>query len=297
MGSLNVWQARGNTAAWVAAAVNAMLTVIKVVVGICAGSRALVADGLHSAADLVSSAVILVALNVSQRPADREHPYGHGKAESLAAKLLALMLFVTAAKIAWDALVAMVQGGGPCPGGVALWVAALSAVTKEGMFRYKMWVGRHLRSPALIASAWEHRSDAWSSVAVLAGITGARWGYAWLDPLASLLVAAFIAKMGWRLGREAIADLMDSLDDPVLLQKLRNVAETVPAVVDVDDLRARRMGRQLLVDIKIGVDPNLSVQAGHAAARQVKEAILQAEPRVIDVMVHVNPHPLRQSLH
>jgi len=280
---------QGETGALVGIVGNLLLAAAKVVVGFLASSHAVLADGLHSVADFVSSMALLVVVRVANRPSDTCHPYGHGKAEPVGAKIIGIIVILAGVQIGLSAIAQLRAGDYTAPGVLALWMAMTSIVVKETMFRYKFRLGTRMNSKAILASAWEHRSDAISSVAVLAGVALARLGMPYLDPVAGLVVSGFIVKMGWDITRSAVDDLMDKVTDPDLLDRVRHTASETPGVIRVDAARIRPMGPEFLVDLAICVDPQITVKEGHDVASSVKSAVMTTIPEVADVMVHVNP--------
>lgn len=275
--------------AWLGILGNVGLALLKGLVGYLAGSRAMVADALHSAADLVGSFVVLVALRVANQPADWDHPYGHGKAESLAAAAVGLVLLATALAVTVAAVRDMAAGEAGVPGVAAVYVAAISLVIKEGMFQYKVRLARRWNSPALLANAWEHRSDAFSSAAALVGIAGARMGYPFMDPLAAVVVALMVGRMGYLMVRDAVWQLMDSLPDEEIRREMLEAAAAVPGVHQVQRVLVRPMGAYLLADVTIAVSARMNVAQGHEVAARVGRAIQEQRGDVMRVMVHVNP--------
>ncbi|MBI2874920.1 MAG: cation transporter [Firmicutes bacterium] len=283
-------------------AVNVVLTIAKGFAGIASGSQAVLADAFHSASDIVASAVVLVSLRVAHLPPDESHPYGHGKAESIAAKIVAIILLLVGLKVAWDSVHWITVGKMLPPGPLAFWAALGSIAVKEILFRFTVHWGRRLRSPALVANAWEHRSDVYSSFGVLAGITLARLGpplgipwMGYLDPLAGFVVALLILKMGWSLIVGATLELMDTLPERSILDQMCAHCLEVNGVMEVQQIRARHTGSQFLVDLKIAVNGDLSVREGHAIAARVKQRLIREMEAVADVLVHVNPAPVKEA--
>lgn len=280
---------QGETAGGVGIAVNLVLAAVKAAAGLVAGSAALLADAFHSGADAAASVAILAGFRISRRPADTCHPYGHGKAESIAGKVVALLLILAGLNIGLWSLRRALGVPAAAPGALALAAAALSIAAKEGMFRYQAAVARRIDSDALLASAWEQRSDSLSSVAALAGVAGARAGLPFLDPLAGAAVAAMVVHLGYRLFRKFADELMDKFDHPELIEAIAGAVNAVPGAGRVHSVRARHVGHAVLVDLKITVDPALSVAAGHAIAHRARQAVIDRVERVADVMVHVDP--------
>ncbi len=275
--------------AWLGILGNVGLALLKGMVGYLAGSRAMVADALHSAADLVGSFVVLIALRVANQPADWDHPYGHGKAESLAAAAVGLVLLTTALAVMVASGRDMAAGASGIPGVAAVYVAGVSVVIKEAMFQYKVRLARRWNSPALHANAWEHRSDAFSSAAALVGIAGARMGYPFMDPLAAVVVALMVGRMGYLMVRDAVWQLMDRLPDEEVRWEMVEAAAAVNGVQQVQRILVRTMGGYLLADVTIAVPSRMNVAQGHDVAAQVRQSIQNRRDDVMRVMVHVNP--------
>lgn len=275
---------------------NFVLTVVKAVVGFTTQSDALLADAAHSGADVAGSLAVIIGVNVARRPADREHPYGHGKAEVIAASIVAALLVLAGLDVMYNSARSFWQPPA-APQWLAFAVAALAALGKEWMYRHQMRVGRKLGSPALIAGAADNRSDVWSSSSAALGIglallgqcIGRRW-LLYADPLAGLLVAAVVVGIGYRLARESYTNLMDQVLDAATTERIAACAASVPGVIALDDIRVRAAGPYWMVDVKIAVNPHITVRAGHDVARAVKLTVLEAFPQVHDVLVHVNPH-------
>jgi cation diffusion facilitator family transporter len=281
--------------------VNLVLAVIKIIVGTIGNSRALVADAVHSASDVVGSIAVLVGLKAAKLPPDRDHPYGHGKAESIAAIVVAVILFLVGLQIGYGSFRALFEPV-VTPSMVAVYVALLSIVSKEVLFQYKYRLGKKLRSDALIINAWEHRTDVFSSVAALIGIGAAVWGgmigvswMVYLDPVAGIVVSLFVLKMSWKLGQEAIHNTLDHVLHEEDAVELRKTAESVPGVIQVDELHAREHGHYVIVDIRIAVEPNITVQEGHDIGKAVKENLMRHHDHVHDVFFHINPFNARQK--
>ncbi len=281
----------GEKASCIGIAVNLSLAALKATAGWLAGSYALAADAFHSAADAVASIAILVGFRVARRPADTCHPYGHGKAETIAGKVVALLLIIAGLNVAYlaatRALAAQVLAA---PGRLAAVAALISVIVKEGMFRYKAAVARRIASEALLASAWEQRADSLSSVAALVGVAAARKGLLFVDPLAGAAVAGMVVWMGYRLFCRFTDELMDKFDHPELIAAIAGAVADVPGA-RLHAVRARHVGHEVLVDLKIGVDPELSVAEGHAIAHLARRRVMERVTEVADVMVHVNPAP------
>jgi cation diffusion facilitator family transporter len=282
--------------AWRAAllglAVNLALGVVKLIAGVAGNSFALIADSVNSLGDVVTSGVVMFALWWAQRPADKEHPYGHSRAEAIAASHVALLLILSAVGLAWEAIQRLPTAQ-ELPAGWTLWIAAANAVIKEALYRYKIRVGQRTGSQAIIAHAWDHRSDALCSLAVLVGLAAVHWGgQAWIaaDEVASLAVAAAIFWSAGSVFLGSVREQMDLQADEEMVAGVRAAAAGVEGVLDVEKLRVRKSGIEYLVEIHVEVDSQLSVAEGHRIGHHVKDAIIARFGQVRDVLVHLEPH-------
>lgn len=285
-------QARTAAAArstWVSVGVNLVLSVLQVVVGVMARSQALIADGLHSFSDLVADFVVLFANHHAARAPDEEHPYGHQRFETAASLMLGLLLLGVGVGMVWSAVM-KVQNPGALQQVhvVALWVALATLVLKELLFRYLLRVAKRVKSSMLVANAWHARSDAASSLVVAIGIAGNLAGYTILDAIAALIVGLMVGRTGWQFGWSALHDLMDSAVDAGEVQAISQTLRETPGVRGLHDVRTRKMGDMVVVDVHLEVDATLSVEAGHAIAVDARARVLRRH-RVLDVMTHVDP--------
>lgn len=287
--------ARAQFGAWVGIVGNIALAAAKLFIGLMAKSQALVADAVHSASDVVGSVAVLIGLKAAERPPDEDHPYGHGKAESIAAIIVSVLLAIVGFEIGSSSVKSLFSPLA-APAFIAVWAAVGSMIIKEWMFRYKYKLGKELNSPSLIANAWEHRSDVFSSFAALIGIGGAilggRYGIPWLlylDPLAGIFVSALVLKMAYGLLMESIHNTLDHVLHEDQSVELRQAIASVEGVMRIDSLRAREHGHYQIVDVKIGVDPQITVEEGHRIGKRVKHSVLDRFPQVRDVFIHVNP--------
>jgi cation diffusion facilitator family transporter len=280
----------GRRAAARGIALTLVLGLVKALGGLFGYSLALLSDAVHSLVDAAIAGALLAALFVAERPADPEHPYGHGRAEGVAGAGVALMLLLLALGIAWAAFTA--HETHPPPASFTLAIASGCVLVQEGMYRYSSRVARRMGSGALLATAWDYRLDAFGSLAVVVGVSLANWGgpsWLWADHAAALLVAGTVLWIGGGLLRENIDALMDRQADPELLAAVRREASSVAEVLKVETLRVRKVGIEYLVDIHIEVDPSLTVDAGHAIAHAVKDCIIDHVTAIRDVLVHVEP--------
>jgi len=269
---------------------NIVLSIFKLLAGIFGSSYAMVADAIHSISDSFATGAAYIGIRVGEMPADEGHPYGHANAETIAAFLVALTILGTGAFVGVDAVHLVVQKNFETPAMIALVAAVISIITKEAMFRYTLKVGQRNNNPAVIATAWDHRSDVYSSVAAFLGILGARLGFQYLDPIAGLAVSALIIKMSLTLFRSNIGILMDEKPETAVLDEIRALALEVGGVQAIDSLKVHRRGSNFTIDIEVAVDCILTVEQGHQVANEVRSKLLGKVEHVQDVMVHVNPY-------
>lgn len=280
-------QSSATSASWGAVG-NLVLTVVKITVGLLAHSQALVADGIHSAADLASSLAVVVGLRVAQMPPDEGHNYGHAKAEAVAQKVVALLLILAGFQIASEAVRQFGRSSPPAPGTLALVVAFLAMVVKAVMYLSQRRVAVRTGSHALMAAARDSWMDVISSGVATVAVLAARAGLPHADAVGAVLVAGLVLRLAVHIFSQAANDLMDRAADPAVVQEIRQRAESVGGVLRISDIRTRVAGAQVLVDLKIEVDRGLTLVEAHEIAHRVKDAVM-AMPRLQDVMVHVNP--------
>ncbi len=272
---------------------NVGLSAGKIIFGIMASSTALIADGFHSLADVMSDIGILLALKAAQRPPDANHPYGHHSFETLGAVIVAVFMLLTAFLIGRSAVLEIIHHDHQAPLLIALWASLVSVVIKEVMARYTLFVAKRHNSPALQANGTMHRSDAISSLAAAAGIGGAQFGWPILDSLAALVIALFISRLGWDLLRENIMTLMDTMPAPELIAAIGGAATSVGCVQEVRDIKVRQRGSYYLADLRISIHPRHTIGTAHEIAHQVEKEILTNVSNVSRVFVHVEPGEAR----
>jgi len=274
----------------VGAFVNACLALAQVVGGVFTHSQALIADGVHTLSDLASDFIVLLAAHEAHRDADEEHPYGHGRIETLATGLLGIGLIIVGVGIGWDAANRLLNPErllNPTP--LALFFAALAVLSKEGLYQYTRRVARKIRSTMLEANAWHHRSDAISSLLVIAGIGLSLMGFRGFDAWAAIGVALFIIYLGGQLLWQSGQELIDaSLDDEVL-KRTEEVIQSVDGVVNMHLLRTRKSGGNAFADVHIQVPSRISVSEGHQIAEAVRKAIVGKIDEITDVTIHTDP--------
>jgi cation diffusion facilitator family transporter len=282
---------RGARLALLGVAANALLAGVKIATGIVGNTYALIADGIESTLDIFSSLVIWVGLKVAAEPPDEGHPYGHGKAEPVAAIVVSVVLMAVAVGLAIQSIREIVTPH-HVPARFTLAVLLGVILVKEVLFRWVHAAGQQLESGAVKTDAWHHRSDAVTSVAAFMGISlaligGPNWASA--DDWAALLACGFIAWNGWSLLVPAVREVMDSAPPAELETSIRQIARDVPGVSELDQCRVRKMGLEYFVDIHVGVPPQLSVREGHRIAHAVRDAVRASNPAITDVLVHIEP--------
>src|SRR5881397_1287118 len=274
--------------------INVGLATAKIVAGIVGHAYVLIADGIESALDVGGSIVIWGGLTVAALPPDETHPYGHGKAEPIAAMIVALGVLAAALVIAIQSVREIfLPHHAPAPWTLAVLIVAVAV--KETLYRYVIRFGREVESTAVKTDAWHHRIDAMTSIAAFIGISVALiGGKAWqsADDWAALVACALIGWNGYRLTRPAFFEIMDTAPRGKFIRSIRETARSVPGVIEVEKCRARKMGLDFYVDLHVGVDGKISVREGHEIAHQVKSAIQQSDSRIADVLVHIEPAEL-----
>jgi cation diffusion facilitator family transporter len=264
--------------------------VVKLLAGYFGDSEAVFADGLESACDFVAMLSAMIALKIGRKPFDSEHPYGHGRAESIAAVLVSLVIFGTGCGILYKSISTLLNRDFVEPQLIAVLAALATIVIKEILYRCTRSVSNKLQSPAVEAIARDHRKDALTSVATLIGVGGAYLGATLMDPLAAGLTAFFIFYIGWSTFRGATHDLMDGQPPEEFVSEIKAMTEGVCGIEHVHEIRGRRSGQYLIIDLKLDMDPDMTVKRSHEISVEVKKLIFDRFPNVGDVMVHINPH-------
>jgi cation diffusion facilitator family transporter len=274
---------------------NIFLAIIKWIIGTYANSRALIADAVNSASDVAGSLAVYYGIKVAKQPPDKEHPYGHGKAELIAAIIVSVLLMIVGIEIGRGSIEAFFKPIEP-PKVYAIVAVLISIVVKEALYRYNFKIGKALNSDALVANAYEHRSDVYSSLAVLVGIgasiLGGKLNVGWLvfaDPIAGLFVSVLIIKTAWSLGKESIHNTMDHVLNDEETAPYKKIVEQTPGVKEINELYARVHGHYVIIDLKVAVDPHITVEEGHLIGKEVKKRLLE-EANVQNVLVHINPY-------
>ena len=270
---------------------NLALSAIKVAVGIMSRSTALVADGFHSLSDLLTDFVVWAGVKMGRAEADANHPFGHGRIETLAGLGVGLVLALTGGGLIYQSIEDLVTGEFVPVGAWALVAAALSLVVKELLYRYTKNIGQRINSPALLANAWHHRSDALSSLAVLIGVgAGIVYpGLIFMDRVAALIVAGLILKVAWDLVRQTVLEMVDTAPPQEVVELIREIIKAVPGVEENPVCRVRASGPSLLLECVIRVDGGLSLREAHLLSERVEEAVKSGHPAVAEIAVHVEP--------
>jgi cation diffusion facilitator family transporter len=271
---------------------NIILSGFKLFAGIFAQSAAMISDAVHSMSDVFSTIIVMIGIKLANKKSDKEHPYGHERFECVAAIVLAAVLFATGAGIGWSGIKKAIAGNYgdlAIPGILALVAAIVSIIVKEAMYWYTRGAAKRINSSALMADAWHHRSDAFSSVGSFAGIFGARLGFPILDPLACIIICLFILKAAIDIFRDAVGKMTDRACDDETIAKMRDLILSQKSVAGIDGLKTRLFGDKIYMDVEIRVDALVRLEEAHLVAQAVHDVIEEQFPRVKHCMVHVNP--------
>ncbi|KPD03126.1 cation diffusion facilitator family transporter [Moellerella wisconsensis] len=274
----------------VSIAVNLVLSLWQIIIGIFSHSQGLIADGIHTLSDLVADFVVLIANKKSHKKPDEDHPYGHFRYENGASLILGIILSIVGIGMIWSAVQKIIAPELiPEVHSIAL-VAALSAlIAKETLFRYMLNVAKKVNSSMLVANAWHARSDAASSLVVAIGIIGSLCGFKIFDPIAALIVGTFVGRMGYTFTYQSMQDLMDKGANEETLVEIRQILEETSEIKGFHDLKTRKSGDYYLVDVHLEVDGTLSIQCGHDIAVNVRDRLLE-HPQILNVMTHLDPY-------
>jgi cation diffusion facilitator family transporter len=262
---------------------------MKILAGLFSNSGAIIADGIHSLSDVLTTLVAYIGVRISIKQADESHPYGHEKFEPIASKILAIILMLTAAGIVYSGYQNLVSGDIEITSNLAMYAAAVSIVVKEWMYRYTMRIAVEIKSNAYKADAWHHRTDAFSSIGALIGIGGARFGYLFLEPIATILIGILIIKVALDIYISSINELTDRAAADEVIEQIRDITNNVKGMERIDLLRTRQHATRVYVDIEIAVDGDLSLYEAHEIAQKVHDGIETEMEVVKHCMVHVNP--------
>lgn len=271
---------------------NVALTACKLFAGVVGHSGAMVSDAVHSLSDVITTLIAFLGVRLSQKPADKEHPYGHERFECVASLALGLILLVTGlgiGKVGLETIFAGDYASLTAPGPIALVAAILSIAAKEAMFRYTRHYAKLIDSPAFMADAWHHRSDAFSSIGSLIGVGGAMLGWPVLDSVASVVICLFILKVAYDILKDALSKMLDTSRGEEYDDRLRDYVLAQPDVLGVALLQSRTFGNRVYIDLVIQVDGELTLRDAHAIAERVHAAVEQDFPDIKHIMIHVDP--------
>ena len=286
------YQRVANRVSFITIVENMLLSLMKLIAGIVAHSGAMISDAVHSASDVFSTIVVIIGIRFASKESDKEHPYGHERLECVAAIVLAMVLFMTGLGIGMDAFRNIVSGDYgnlQVPGVLALIAALVSIVSKEAMYWYTKHYAKKIDSGALMADAWHHRSDAFSSIGALIGIAGARMGFPVMDSVASLVIFLFIVKAAYDIFKDAMDKMLDHSCDEETEIDFNDCVMSNEEVLGIDLLQTRIFGNKIYVDVEIAANPSYTLREAHSIAEAVHEKIEENFPKVKHIMVHVNP--------
>ncbi len=281
---------------WVGVGVNVFLSGVKLFLGILGGSQAVVADAVHSISDLSTDFAVLFGVRFWSKPADKSHPYGHGRIETIITIVMGLVLLLIGVGIAYHALITFSDNAGR-PSWIAFWGAFFSIVFKEALYRWTVAVGRKVKSSAVVANAWHHRTDALSSipVAITVAVASVSSRWAFLDNIGAFVASLFILYASWKIIHPALYELVDAGTSKRNREKIESIVLDTDGVKSFHALRSRRMGASWYIDLHIQVDPHLSVLEGHNISEQVKVRLIKEGPEIADVVVHLEPYVKHSS--
>lgn len=273
------------------AAINGGLSGIKIAVGLIAGSQSLVADGVHSISDLVTDAVIIIGSQFWSIPPDKDHPYGHGRIETMVNIFIGFALVAAGAGIGWSAIQSIAAGTVSTPGWLAFFAALLSIGSKEYVYGKTVKVAKKINSRALLANAWHHRTDALSSVPVALAVAGSKIfpGIRYLDQIAALLVTAMIFKAAWDIVWPSIKELLEFRSDGEIEKRIEKFGKSITLIKEIHKIRSRRIGSSVLIDLHMLFDPVMTVEKAHAIAEEFSAKIKEREKNVDEIIVHIEP--------
>ncbi|MDY7011202.1 MAG: cation diffusion facilitator family transporter, partial [Planctomycetota bacterium] len=277
---------------WVGLAINLVLSALKFAAGVLGSSQVVVADAVHSLSDATTDITLLVGVRFWSKPPDEGHPYGHRRIETVVTIFIAAALAAVGVGLAYRGLATLQEHHASPPTMIAFVAAIVSIVTKEGIYRWTVTVGRRIKSSAVVANAWHHRSDALSSIpaalAVAAAIFVPSWSF--LDHVGAVLVSAFILHAAWKIARPALAQMIDAGVSEKVRRNIRAIAIETDGVEAVHAIRTRYLGSGIQVDLHVLVAPSLTVRRGHEISGAVKHRLLASDPDILDVVVHLEPY-------
>lgn len=288
---MNDKKAMVNQITWAGFLINLVLSIFKILAGFIGNSQAVIADGVHSMSDMATDVAILVGVKYWSQPPDESHPHGHGRIETLITMFIGIVLALVAFGLAYRALGTLRESHTKPPENIALIAAILSIILKEFLYQWTIAVGRKIKSSAVVANAWHHRSDAFSSIPVTIAVIGAKTfpGWLFLDHVGAIVVTIFIIQAAWKIIVPALQELADKGAPPEIHGKIGTLSMSIDGVKDVHKIRTRKLGSAFQVDLHVLVNENLTVREGHRIGSAVKYKLIQEGPDVVDVIVHIEP--------
>ncbi|WP_226037995.1 cation diffusion facilitator family transporter [Aquibacillus saliphilus] len=278
---------KGEKGAWISIVSYLLLAAIKIIVATIGGSEALRADGLNNTTDVIASIAVLIGLRISRKPPDKDHHYGHFRAETIASLIAAFIMITVGLQVIYGTFESIINNNYSQPDMITAWTALFAAIIMFFVYRYNLKLSKEVKSTSLYAAAQDNRSDALVSIGAFIGIVGANYGLFWLDPVAGFIVGLIICKTAWEIFRDATHTLTDGFDEQKLEQIKTSIAK-VPEVEVVKDVKARLHGNQALVEVTIFVDPELTVQESHDITERI-EALLNQEHDIPHAHIHIEP--------
>jgi cation diffusion facilitator family transporter len=282
--------------AWISVISNVLLTIGKLTVGYIGKSDAVFADGIHSAADVFASVIVLLVIKIANKPADQEHPYGHGKAEVIVSGIVGILLFIVSIYIVYEAIVGFFHPIST-PNIMAMWVAIISYGTKEILYRYSLKIGKQYNSKAIEAIAFDHKADIVASIAAAAGvilsIIGDKFNLPFLlygDKVASIVVAYLIFKIANEMLKEAFDILLERNIELDIINEYLSLISTFSDVKRIDRIRAREHGHYVIVDLRVSIDHDKTIKEGHDLSREIKKVLMKKHDNIEEVLIHLNPY-------
>lgn len=279
---------KGEQAAYISILAYIFLSILKLAVGYASESEALKADGLNNSTDVIASIVVLIGLKLSQKPADKDHPYGHWKAETVASMVSSFIMMAVGIEVLYNAVTTIINGKSESPEPLSAVTGIFCAAVMYAVYRYNHKIAAEINSQAVMAAAKDNLSDAWVSIGTAAGIIGAQFNLPWLDPITAVIVGLLICNTAWDIFRNASHSLTDGFDVKEMYS-FKNTIEGITGVKGIKDIKARNYGNSAVVDVVILVNSNLNIREAHDVATKVENALIK-EHEVFDVNVHVEPN-------
>ncbi|THF84118.1 cation diffusion facilitator family transporter [Cohnella fermenti] len=290
-----VQPSRSLAAIWISLISNIALTLLKIGVGLAFGSSVLIADGIHNAGDIIATVAALTSSMVSKKPADDDHPYGHGKAEVVASAFVAVVLALAALWIGYHSILSLTEPA-VSESALPLVAAIVSLVWKLLLYVYTIRIGRREKSKSVLATAYDHLADVYASLAAVLGIglslVGEHLNWAWSaygDPIAGIIVSLLVLKLAIEMGKEAVDILMERTIPPERLARYEEAIFALEPIKRIDRVRAREHGHYIIVDVRVGIPSHYTIQQGHDISREIKRCVIESDEDVVEVMVHLNP--------